>query len=98
LQLYKAERPTSYLGPILDCPTKKLVNDYSYQLGHKLEGPTDTAAILKNYYDQWSESFFATNPRKKLTHNGFSGDSLTVCGANGRWLVAWWFEGDTDNK
>lgn len=98
MQLYKAERPARYLGPILECPTKKLVNDYSYQLGYKLEGPTDTAAILKNTYDRWSEKFFATNPRRKLTHNGFAGDSLTVCGSNGRWIVAWWFESDTDDK
>ena len=98
MQLYRAERPARYIGPILDCPTKKLVNDYSDQLGYKLEGPIDTAAILKHTYDRWSEDFFATNPRRNLTHNGFVGDSLTVCGSNGRWIVAWWFEGDTDDK
>ena len=83
MKLIQAVRQKRYSGPIKECPNKT---------ASEVSG--DRQKLLEEAYNKWAEEFFKAHPRGKLSHNGFSTDTLVVfgTGGGGQWLVAWWFE------
>lgn len=76
-KLIQAIRPNGYTGQIKDCPDQKEV---------KFE-------TIEEVYKAWSEKYFESNPRKKLTHNGFNNNprQVTIYGKS-NWVTSFWFE------